>query len=549
MAVDSLSFASSPANNLLMVHCPIMHRLLGIETEYGISVEGSSANDLIAESIALVRSYAGAQVADKWNYRGEDPRRDLRGFTVDHLSTDPDDAQFDAPDRPRMSVSEERSDRVLSNGARLYNDHGHPEYSTPECSNLKDLVAHDRAGERVVWECAKARMQSAGGSGQDHSPEFSGPPLVRGPEITTHHSPRISIYKNNTDYHGASYGTHECYLMRRDVPPDALIQGLIPFFVTRQLFAGAGKVGAGTHYDPGFQLSQRADFFAVDASVDTLHNRHIVNTRDEPHATPSKYRRLHVIVGDANMSEWATAMKAGTTSLVVSLLEQGWQSPVALKRPVDAIKQISRDQTLQWCVELDGAPSVYAIDIQRLYLNEAKKRLAGLSPDDDWTLVEWEAVLNDLADDIMRCADRVDWVAKRKLLEQFMAEEGASWNDPIMQSLDLAYHDVDPEVGLYYGLQAEGLMRRLVTEARIDAAMSCPPEDTRAFIRGMFVRNFGPSVRSIGWNGIAFNHHGEDLLFDMNPLVEENVGVLNDEMAGAASLAEVVNMIKRAPDD
>jgi proteasome accessory factor A len=303
-------------------------------------------------------------------------------------------------------------------------------------------------------------------------------------------------------------------------------------------------VGAGTIHDPGFQLSQRADFFAVEASVDTLHNRPIVNTRDEPHASPSKYRRLHVIVGDANMSEWATAMKVGTTSLVIGLLEQGWTAPVKLKRPVDAIKQISRDQTLQWCVEMDGAPSAYAIDVQRLYLNEAKRRLAGSSPDADWTLSEWETVLNDLADDIMRCTDRVDWVAKRKLLEQFMAEEGCNWSDPSMQSLDLAYHDVDLEAGLYHGLEAAGEMRGLVTDARIDAAMSCPPEDTRAFIRGLFVRRFGQSVRSIGWNGIAFIHEGEDLLFDMNPLVEDNVSVLNEEMAGAA-LADIVELIQR----
>src|SRR5258708_7544686 len=183
----------------------MLNRLFGIETEYGISVEGSSANDLIAESIALVRSYAGPQVADKWNYRGEDPRKDMRGFTVDHLSVDPDDAQFDAPDRPRMSMSEERSDCVLSNGARLYNDHGHPEYSTPECSNLKDLVAHDRAGERVVWQCAKARMQAAGGSAKafdrtDRTDPSTQPPTPNAHSpLTTHHSPLISIYKNTTD--------------------------------------------------------------------------------------------------------------------------------------------------------------------------------------------------------------------------------------------------------------------------------------------------------------------------------------------------------------
>lgn len=517
-----------------------MYRLYGIETEYGIAVEGRGANDLIAESIALVRSYAGKCVADRWNYRGEDPRRDMRGFSVDHLSTNPDDAQFDQSGGPRLSIAEERSDRVLANGARLYNDHGHPEYSTPECSNLRDLVAHDRAGERVVWECALARMAAQSSSS---SSSFAGP---RDSITTTSSTPRtIAIYKNNTDYSGASYGTHECYLMQRSVPPDALIQGLIPFFVTRQIFAGAGKVGAGTQVDPGFQLSQRAEFFTTDASVDTLHNRPIVNTRDEPHASPTKYRRLHVIVGDANMSEWATAMKAGTTSLVIGLLEQGWKPPFKLNHPVGAIREISRDQTLQWMVCLEGGRSAYAIDIQRAYLEEARKRLAGLSADADWTLNEWDTILTDLSDNITSAADRVDWIAKRQMLEQYMAAEGMQWGDPIMQSLDLAYHDVDPDSGLYYGLEAAGQMRRLVTDARIASAMSCPPEDTRAFIRGMFVERFAPSVRSIGWNGIAFERNGEDLLLDMNPLVEENVRLLNEEFADAQSLSDVVTIMQR----
>ena len=180
-----------------------MNRLLGIETEYGIVVEGLGANDWIAESIAVVRSHKGA-AAGGWNYRGEDPRRDMRGFTVQHLTTNPDDAQFDAPNVRPMSREEERSDRVLTNGARFYNDHGHPEYSTPECRSLRDLVAHDKAGERIVFAAAQRRA------------EVCGRP--------------VSIYKNNTDFHGASYGTHEAYLMRREVPTDTLIQTLLPFF-------------------------------------------------------------------------------------------------------------------------------------------------------------------------------------------------------------------------------------------------------------------------------------------------------------------------------
>src|SRR5438552_2928959 len=220
-----------------------MTRLFGIETEYGIVVEGLGANDWISESIAVVRSQVGPAVGG-WNYRGEDPRRDMRGFTVQHLSTNPDDAQFDAPGTPPMSREEERSDRVLANGARFYNDHGHPEYATPECRSLRDLVAHDKAGERIAFAAAQRRAQQRGLA--------------------------VTLYKNNTDFHGASYGTHEGYLMRRDVPTDTLIQALLPFFVTRQVFAGAGK--ADVENDNAarsggiFQLSQRADFFSVEAS-------------------------------------------------------------------------------------------------------------------------------------------------------------------------------------------------------------------------------------------------------------------------------------------
>jgi proteasome accessory factor PafA2 len=501
-----------------------MTRLYGLETEYGLAVDGRGAGDMMQESIALVRSYAGDCVTG-WNYRGEDPRRDMRGFTVAHLSTDPDDAQFDAPGQPPMSMAEERSDRILANGARLYNDHGHPEYSTPECASLRDLVAHDRAGERIVWECAQRRAEALGA--------------------------QVTLYKNNTDYHGASYGAHEDYLMRRDVPPDTLIPALIPFLVTRQIWAGAGKVGVEVDRadKPIFQLSQRADFISVEASVDTLHNRPLVNTRDEPHATPRHYRRLHVILGDANMSEWATAMKVGATALVLSLLEEGWTPGMKLRDPVRTVKEVSRDQTLRWLVTLEDGQILSAMDVQRLYLAEAQRHLCGSSEDADWALMEWAAVLDDLERDILRAADRVDWVAKRRLLEHYMEAEGVGWDDPFMQSLDLAYHDLDPDGGLYMGLEQAGEMRRLLSDKRVEAAMTCPPQDTRAFLRGLFVSRFGSAVRSVGWNGVAFAHDGDDLLFDMNPLVESNVRLLNDELASAHTLDDVVAAIRRRPED
>ena len=501
-----------------------MSRLFGIETEYGIVVDGLGANDWIDESIAVVRSHAGKS-AGGWNYRGEDARRDMRGFTVQHLSMNPDDAQFDAPGGNAMSREEERSDRVLINGARFYNDHGHPEYATPDCRALRDLIAHDKAGERIVFEAARRRSQQRGLN--------------------------VTLYKNNTDFHGASYGTHEGYLVQRSVPTDVLIQSLLPFFASRQIFAGAGKSGVendnAANSQDTYQLSQRADFFSVEASVDTLHNRPLVNTRDEPHATPRRYRRLHVICGDANMSEYAMALKVGTTSLVLKLLEEGLTAPTKLVHPVQATKLISRDRTLRQTVEQQGAPPLTAIEIQRLYLSEAKKRLAGLDADADWTLAEWEWVLDELERDPLTLSEHLDWVAKFALLNAFREEEGLRWNDPHIQSLDLAYHNVDPEQGLYNGLDQAGAMRRLVTDARTEAAASCPPGDTRAFIRGLFVERFGASVRSIGWNGVAFRHKGEDRLFDMNSLVEEDVRLLNEELASAETLDEFVAIIDRRP--
>lgn len=498
-----------------------MDRLIGIETEYGIVVEGLGANDWIAESINVVRSCPVASVGG-WNYRGEDPRRDMRGFTVAQLSTNPDDAQFDPPGTPVRSREEERSDRILVNGARFYNDHGHPEYATPECRSLRDLIAQDRAGERIVFAAAQKHAEKCGRA--------------------------VSIYKNNTDFHGASYGTHEGYLMQRDVPIEALIQGLLPFFATRQIYAGAGKVGTeneSTARHVPYQISQRADFFSVEASVDTLHNRPLVNTRDEPHATPRRFRRLHVICGDANMSEYANALKVGTTALVLRLLEARLRPPVQLAKPIEAVKQVSRDLTLKKTLECQSRPAMTAIEIQWLYQQEVAKRFSGQNEETDWVIQEWATVLEALQTDPFSLSDRLDWVAKHQLLNDFREAEGLDWKDPYLQSLDLAYHDVDPEQGLYYGLEQAGAMRRIVTEAHILASMSCPPSDTRAFLRGQFVEKFPKAIRSIGWNGVAFQHQGADYIFDMNPLVEENVTLLNEEMASADSLEAVIRVIER----
>ena len=299
--------------------------------------------------------------------------------------------------------------------------------------------------------------------------------------------------------------------------------------------------------EPIFQLSARSDFFSVEASVDTLHNRPIVNTRDEPHSSPTKYRRLHVIIGDANMSEWATGMKIGTTSLVIQLLETGWRPLFQLKNPVQTLKSISRDQSRKWkCTFTDGH-ELNAIAIQRRFLSEAKQAFGGQSRETDWVLSEWEQVLKDLEIGPEAVANRVDWAAKLQLLEQFRMSEGKEWGDTVMQSLDLAYHDIDPETSLYDGLLEAGTMRRLVTDEKIVAAMSCAPPNTRAYIRGSFVKRFDAAIHTIGWNGIVFEYVGDKMVFDMNSLVEDNLEGYCQEVEAATTLSAMVDVIKRKP--
>jgi proteasome accessory factor PafA2 len=482
-------------------------RLFGIETEYGILVEGLGAGDLVEESRQVVRAYAGL-AGGPWDYRLEDPRRDMRGYRVDQLTQNPADAQYERPGTPRLSNEEERSDRVLANGARLYNDHGHPEYSTPECRTLRDLVAHDRAGERIVLECARRRSVASGRA--------------------------ISIFKNNTDFHGMSYGCHEGYLVPRDVPFEKLQLGLIPFFVTRQIYAGAGKTGVeqGGPFEKecAFQLSQRADFFTEEASVDTLHRRPIINTRDEPHADPHKFRRFHVIVGDANMSEFATALKVGTTALVLELIASGWEPLFRVRRPVDAIRWVSRDPALRWLVDLEDGRQMPAVELQRIYLSDCRRLLAGSDADADWTLRAWEQTLNALERDPFELEGRLDWVAKRRLLETYIEAENVWWEDETIRSLDLEYHNVDPEFGLYQGLEQAGQMERLTTDAEVEAAMQEAPADTRAWIRGEAVRRFSNQISRIGWGRVGLEQAGETKWLDLHALVDGEVAALNDEL-------------------
>ncbi len=462
-----------------------MMRLFGIETEYGITREDLDAVDPVVESMELVRAHLTASFERRWDYGGEDPHDDARGFRVSGLQQDKEEDDFAQLDAHRpFSFHEMKSDLVLPNGARFYNDHTHPEYSTPECRTLRDLLAHDRAGERVVQRAAERRNRTLGG-------------------------PHVQLYKNNTDLHGHSYGCHDNYLVSRSIPFPQLVAGLLPFLVSRQVIAGAGKVGIEAQesgFVPGqYQLSQRADFMETDLSVDTMHNRPILNTRDEPHAVREKYRRLHLIIGDANMCEYATALKVGTTQLVLELIDRGAAPAIELADPVAAVKQISRDPDLKATVRQKQGPALSGLEIQEQYYLAARRMLAGADAETDWVLREWGETLGLLKQDRNRLAGKLDWVTKLWLFETFMREERIGWDDPWLASLDLEYHNVSADRGLYLGLEAEGKAWRMTTEADIEQALSSGPQDTRGGLRGLCVRRFPDQITSMQWERIQFS--------------------------------------------
>jgi proteasome accessory factor A len=502
-----------------------MKRVFGLETEYGITLGGAETVDVVAESIELVRRYTENGALMKWDYELEDPHLDARGFRARELLQDTDESAYYEIDKRRpLSFEEIKSDLVLSNGARFYNDHAHPEYSTPECTTLRQIVAQDKAGERILAECARRRNQK----------------LPTGFEVR--------LYKNNTDFAGHSYGCHDNFLMRRDIAWDRIVAGMLPFLITRQIFAGAGKMGIeaeSAQGEPGvYQISQRADFFSVVVSIDTMNRRPLINTRDEPHVDASRYRRFHVILGDSNMSEWATAMKIGTTSLMLDLIERGEAPQLEIAQPVDANKSISRDQTYDWIIELKDGRKISAIDVQRIYLRAASKLNNSASEDRQWVLREWENVLNDLERDVMSTRDRVDWAAKKFLLDALQEEEKLSWSDPWLQSIDLEYHNLDLECGLYYELVRKDLMRRFTSEEEIKTAIFSPPETTRAFFRGRSVARFNDEISSIQWDEIVFTNEANSFRVALpEAAMNARLDALNHAARNGKDFAEFMNAI------
>jgi proteasome accessory factor A len=485
-------------------------KVCGIETEYGIAFRGTADGNPVVASSMLVNAYVEHRKVG-WDFEDESPGRDARGFAREDASP--------------PEVETHLVNTVLTNGARYYVDHAHPEFSTPECTNALQLTRYDKAGERILARS----MQAAG-----HL-------LPLGQEIV--------VYKNNSDGKGNSYGTHENYLVDRSVPFSTLVRHLIPWFVTRQLFTGAGKVGS-EHgsADVVFQVSQRADFFEEEVGLETTLKRPIVNTRDEPHSDPQKYRRLHVIVGDANLCEVATFLKVGTTAIVLAMIEDGFiDKDLSLATPVPTMRKVSHDPTCRLPLQLADGSSATAVELQweffrlaQKYADETGLEVCGDEEHGAEVLRRWEQVLAGLEDDPLVLDGVLDWVTKYNLLDAYAARQGLEWGDPKLALMDLQYHDVRPEKSLYERLVKAGKVVRLLDEEEVMAAMTEPPPTTRAYFRGRCLSLWSDSVVAANWDSLIFDLGADPLkrIPMMEPLrgTKAHVDELLEECATPAEL-------------
>jgi proteasome accessory factor A len=492
-----------------------LQKVLGIETEFGIVHRGVAESNPVVASSLLINAYladlqreqeAGPKVG--WDFEDETPGNDARGAT--------------GPSSP-PEIETHLVNAVLTNGARYYVDHAHPECSTPECADPRSVVVFDRAAERILQRSMAAANRQ----------------LPEGQELVVH--------KNNSDGKGNSYGCHENYLMARSVPFGKIITHATAHFVTRQLYTGSGKVGSeapglGVREVP-YQLTQRADFFEAEVGLETTLKRPIINTRDEPHADAQKYRRLHVIAGDANLSETATFLKVGATALVLAMVEDdALPRTFVFRSPVQAMRQVSYDLTLRRPLELADGTTITALAIQWELLDRARRWAAtnGLDavggPVGEEVLATWEAVLHGLETDPDSLADRLDWVAKRRILEGYRERHGLDWADGRLAALALQYHDLRPE----RSLAARAGLVRLTTDEEVARAMTEPPTDTRAYFRGRCLQRWADQVVAANWDSIVFDIGQEALrrVPMMEPLrgTRAHVGTLVDESATPAEL-------------
>jgi proteasome accessory factor PafA2 len=464
--------------------------------------------------VAAHRDLAGGNVG--WDYTDEQPDRDARSTP---LRPPPRELVID--DRGTVNL-------VLTNGARLYVDHAHPEYATPECSNARDAVIWDVAGERIVETAAR------------HAE------TMLPPGSTMH------VHKNNTDGKGAAYGTHENYLVDRSVPFGLMTRHLLPMFVSRIALIGAGRVGS-EHSEVPFQLSQRADFFEVEIGLETTVRRPIMNTRDEPHADPDRFRRLHVINGDANPGELATYVKVGAMLLVLdAITSRDLPDPIELDDPVLAFRTFSHDPSLRATVRATDGRMWSALDLQEYYLGHARRIAERLEHrrDDVEVLGRWESMIVAARSGPEALIGVADWATKFDLIEAFRSRHDLAPTHDRVRMVDLQFHDVRRDKGLHHRLVAAGRVERITTEAEVAQAMIRPPEDTRAWFRGECVRRFPAAVVAAGWDSVVLDLGGSEGLARL-PMPEPGLGtraLTGGALEQAADVTELLRLLDVRPE-
>ena len=475
--------------------------IIGLETEYALVIDGDPTINS-TRACQMLYDYWKSTTYPFWDYDPETPSQDARGWIglrvpSDNAATVPQSALNNSrlagrekPSSQIIMVDRTNLNAMLPNGARFYIDHAHPEYSTPECSSLSDLLAADVAGQMFMMDTA------------NYASKFL--PANQ----------RFSIYKNNTGFHGESWGCHENYLM--DLEFYAALFGnfqhrlftfLVPFLVTRQIFCGAGRPGGEGNEVVGYQISQRADFIQTLVGVQTVFDRPIINTRDEPLSDKSKYRRLHVIIGDANMAEYSNYLKVGTTRLILEMLQTGLLPfDLTLSDPVKAIKSVSRDLTCRKRVlHVERRAKPYsALEIQFKYLEAARRYLDThiSSPENEAVWSTWSDTLTRLSEDPELLGNRLDWIIKMNMLRGQISKMESDWNDARVKGLDIKYHDVTEERSIYYRLLERGRIDRLLSDDQVKNSLSSPPSDTRAHFRSKLIQVFGSSVFSVNWDRI-----------------------------------------------
>jgi proteasome accessory factor PafA2 len=499
-----------------------LRKILGVETEYGILVRGGESNPIAASSILinayiqeLARAGTGTKTAPKvgWDFEDESPGNDARGFSPDGTM---------APEVETHLVN-----AVLTNGARYYVDHAHPELSTPECADPRSIVVYDKAAELILQRSMHAARQL----------------LPEGQEIV--------VYKNNSDGKGNSYGCHENYLMDRAVPFSKIVTHVMPHFISRQIYTGAGKVGTEasglTSADVPYQLTSRADFFEEEVGLETTLKRPIVNTRDEPHADAQKYRRLHVIVGDANLCEVSTYLKVGTTAIILAMIEDDFiDKDLSLAAPVQALRRVSYDLTLQRPLELSNGTTMTPLEMQwelydraRKYSEERGLECIGESAGEE-VLTRWGGVLTGLESDPMSLATQLDWVAKLRLLDGYRERHSLSWDDARLAAMDLQYHDLRAEKSLFGRLGVE----RMTDDVEVLRAVDQPPPDTRAWFRGTCLQRWAGNIVAANWDSMVFDVGGDPLR--RVPMMEPTRGteaLLGSLLAGCDTAAEMLEKL------